>query len=126
MRAIINALRIIPAILAASALTAASVHAEPNGAVMSPTIQVDDGAGGWKPYDPQPLPPITKPLKPHKRTPKPIRHVTRNGWTYYLQEDRDTHQQFIQIEDANGADVHVDGDIPMPGAGPGAPLLPVR
>ena len=114
----------IAAALAAFVLINAEAHAE--GPAIKPGIQVDDGQGGWKQYDPPPQPPITKPLKPHPRSPKPIRHVVRNGWTYYLQEDRATGQQFIQIEDVNGNDVHVNGAIQMPGAGPGSPLLPVR
>ena len=114
----------IAAALAAFVLINAPAHAE--GPAIKPSIQVDDGQGGWKAYDPPPKPPITKPLNPHPRSPKPIRHVTRHGWTYYLQEDRATGQQFIQIEDANGNDVHVNGSIQMPGAGPGSPLLPVR
>jgi hypothetical protein len=115
----------IAAALAAFVLTNAQAHAE-GGPVMKPTIQIDNGQGGWQVYDPPAKPPITKPLKPHKRAPKPIRHVTRHGWTYFLEEDRDTGQQFIQIEDANGNDVHVNGEMQMPGDGPGAPLLSVH
>lgn len=59
----------------------------------------------------------------HPRPPKPIRHVTVNGWPYFLEQDRDSGDFFIQIEDANGNDVHIDGSIQMPGGGP---LLPVR
>jgi hypothetical protein len=125
MRNSIKTTMTIAATLAAFVLTHAPAHAE-GGPVMKPIIQIDDGQGGWKVYDPPAKPPITKPLKPHKRTPKPIRHVMRHGWTYYLQEDRDTGQQFIQIEDANGNDVHVNGEMQMPGDGPGSPLLPVR
>ena len=126
MRKTFKTAGIIAATLAASALIASTVHAEPQGEFMRPTIQVDDGQGGWKQYDPPPKPPITKPLKPHKRTPKPIRHMKRNGWTYYLQQDRDTGQLFIQIEDANGNDIHVNGEIQMPDGGPGSPTYPVR
>jgi hypothetical protein len=63
-------------------------------------------------------PPVVK-VEKRKRGPRPIRHVTdkRTGWTYYLAQDRNTGQDFIQIVDANGQDVHINGEIPMPGGG---------
>ena len=100
--------------------------AGPNG------ISVDDGQGGWKPYVPKPKPgpgisiqnedgdwvPYHPPVK-RKRAPRPIRTVhAKNGWTYYLQQDRDTGQFFLQIEDANGQDIHINGQVPLPGGGP--------
>jgi hypothetical protein len=128
--------------LAVSALTVSAVHAEPmNGGVMKSSIQVDDGNGGWKPYVPPPKPPAgpsgisvvddkgdwvpyNPPVKPVK-APRPIRHKKdQNGWTYYLAQDRNNGQLFVQVEDANGNDVHINGAIPMPGEG-GA-LYPVR
>jgi hypothetical protein len=70
-------------------------------------------------------PPIPPKVEKRKKGPRPIRHVTdkRTGWTYYLSADRNDGQTFIQIVDANGNDVHVDGSIPMPGGGP---MFPVR
>jgi hypothetical protein len=81
-----------------------------------PGISIDDGAGGWIPYVPR----VKLP-----KAPRPIRHVTdkRSGWTYYLAQDRNTGEKFVQIVDANGADVHIDGEVPMPGGGP---IYPVR
>lgn len=46
----------------------------------------------------------------------------RTGWTYYLAKDRNTGETFIQIEDADGNDVHIDGSVPMPGGGPTFPV----
>jgi len=101
-------------------------------------VSVDDGNGGWKPYDPpaKPGPGISVdngaggwmpyvPKNPPKKAPKPIRHVRdkRTGWTYYLAQDRNNGQLFVQIEDANGNDIHIDGSVPMPGGGP---IYPVR
>lgn len=76
----------------------------------------DPGAG--------PIPPKVeiRKLAPKPRLKKPI-FDKRSGWTYYLQEDRNTGEIYIQIEDANGADVHINGEIPLPGGGP---LYPVR
>ena len=71
-----------------------------------------------------PIPPKVeiRKLAPKPRLKKPI-FDKRSGWTYYLQEDRNTGEIYIQIEDASGADVHIDGEIPLPGGGP---LYPVR
>ena len=69
-------------------------------------------------------PPVVK-VEKRKRAPKPIRHTQkdpRTGWTYYLQFDRNTGENFIQIEDADGRDVHINGEIPMPGGGPTYPV----
>jgi hypothetical protein len=65
-------------------------------------------------------PPAKPKVEIRKKAPRPIRHVTdkRTGWTYYLAQDRNTGEDFIQIEDANGADVHINGEVPMPGGGP--------
>lgn len=79
-------------------------------------ISVVDDKGDWVPYNP--------PVKPVK-APRPIRHKKdQNGWTYYLAQDRNNGQLFIQVEDANGNDVHINGSIPMPGGG--GTLYPVR
>jgi hypothetical protein len=69
-------------------------------------------------------PPVVK-VEKRKRAPKPIRHTQkdpRTGWTYYLQFDRNTGENFIQIEDADGRDVHINGEVPMPGGGPTFPV----
>jgi hypothetical protein len=104
----------------------------PNG------ISVDDGHGGWKPYTPKPKPgpgisvqnedgewvPY-KPLMPHRRAPRPVKTVhAKNGWTYYLMQDRDTGQMFLQIEDGDGRDIHINGEVRLPGGA--GPLYEVR
>jgi hypothetical protein len=70
------------------------------------------------------LPPQKPKIEVRKKAPRPIRHVTdkRTGWTYYLAEDRNTGQLFVQIENASGADVHINGEVPMPGGGPAYPV----
>ena len=75
--------------------------------------------------DVTPQPPI---VEKRKRAPEPKRHWTdaRTGWTFYLQNDRNGGGPFIQIEDANGNDVHLDGAIQMPGPNGDGALVPVR
>jgi hypothetical protein len=75
--------------------------------------------------DVTPQPPI---VEKRKRAPEPRGHWKdpRTGWTFYLQNDRNGGGQFIQIEDANGNDVHLDGAIQMPGPNGGTALIPVR
>jgi hypothetical protein len=69
-------------------------------------------------------PPVVK-VEKRKRAPKPLGHVKRGGWTYYLALDRNTGEKFVQIEDANGNDVHVNGQVQYPGEA-GGPTYPVR
>jgi hypothetical protein len=102
------------------------VHEKPPA---GPTgISVGDGHGGWKPYVPpaQTGPQFAyqngegewvewKPPACRKVAPKPIRSARSHGFTYYLMQDRCTGQDFIQIEDANGADVHGVVTATMPG-----------
>jgi hypothetical protein len=111
------------------------VHEKPPA---GPTgISVGDGRGGWKPYLPKPKPgpgisvqnedgewvPYVSP-NPRVPAPQPIRHVKgSNGWTYYLSRDRTTGSLFVQIEDADGRDIHINGEVPLPGGGQ---LYPVR
>ena len=93
-------------------------------------ISVGDGHGGWRPYIPNasPGPQFAyrngegewvewKPPARRKLAPRPIRHVKSHGLTYYLMEDRNTGDRFIQIEDANGNSVGAGGSAPMPGGG---------
>ncbi len=110
------------------------VHEKPPA---GPTgISVGVGHGGWKAYTPAPKPgpgisvmdesgkwvPYRPAVAP-KRGPMPIRHVRgNNGWTYYLSQDRNSGELFVQIEDANGADVHINGEVPLPGGGQTYPV----
>jgi hypothetical protein len=173
MRNIVKTTILVASLVATSALTVSSAHAEPmNGGVMR--MNGGEGGmrheGGWR-HDgggfggwggaaaflgglmishafiedsdthrrkdcyyiggckisvtTDPAAPTVIKVEKRKRAPKPIRHVTdkRTGWTYYLSQDRNTGKDFIQIVDANGADVHINGSIPMPGGGP---IYPVR
>jgi hypothetical protein len=75
-------------------------------------------------YSSPDAPPVVK-VEKRKLGPKPLGHKTAsNGWTYYLSLDRNTGEKFVQIEDANGRDVHINGSVPMPGTG--GPAFPVR
>ncbi len=143
MRSMIKTAAVIGAFAAALASNASSVRAEPSMDNRS-TIQVDDGKGGWKPYDPPPKPgqgisvidengdwvpykpkkPVVKPPKLVKPLPKPY-HDKRTGWTFYLMQAPNG-VQYIQIEDANGADLHFGGSMAWPNTGGAGPVYPVN
>jgi hypothetical protein len=146
------------ALAAIVALGASNAHAEPS-MDKSSTIQVDDGKGGWKPYEPKKIPAGPtgisvddgkggwKPYNPAKPGPgisvldkdgkwvpyKPkskhstvIKHVTvdkrTTKWTYWLMQDGNG-ALYINITDADGNRVAINGEVPMPGGGP---IYPVR
>ena len=122
MRNTIKTTMIGTCVLAAFALATFSVRAEPSmDTKPSATIKVDDGQGGWTPYKPQ-----NPPKKPPKLAakPKPY-HDKRTGWTYFLMQNANG-QQFIQIEDANGADLHFDGSMAWPNTGGTGPSYPIH
>ncbi|HLW92043.1 MAG TPA: hypothetical protein VKS78_12185 [Roseiarcus sp.] len=128
-------------LVAAVALAACAARAEPSTSNYS-TIKVDDGAGGWKPYNPpaKPGPGISvmddngnwvpyKPKKPVAKPPKLVAkpkpyHDKRTGWTYYLMEANGV--QYIEVEDANGADLHFGGSMAWPNTGGAGPVYPLN
>ncbi len=164
MRNSINAKAVIASLAAILVLSGSSVRAE-QSMDKSSTIQVDDGKGGWKPYEHQkppagptgisidkgngwqpynppakpgpgisvigpngnwvPYVPKNPPKKPPKLVakPKPY-HDARTGWTYYLMEANG--QQYIQVEDANGNDMHFGGSMAWPNTGGAGPVYPLN
>jgi hypothetical protein len=73
------------------------------------------------------MPPAKPKIEIRKKAPRPGKPVKdpRTGWTFYPQTDRNTGQAYVQIEDANGNDVHINGEIVVPGD-PTQTLVPVR
>ncbi|HYC25383.1 MAG TPA: hypothetical protein VEC58_05015 [Roseiarcus sp.] len=122
MRNAVKTAKIAAGVVALLAVATFGVCAEPSVDTRpSATIKVDDGQGGWTPYKPQ-----NPPKKPPKLVakPKPY-HDKRTGWTYFLMQDAGG-QQYIQIEDANGADLHFDGSMTWPNTGGAGPSYPIR
>lgn len=131
------------ALTAVLAFGASNAHAEPS-MDHSPTIQVDDGKGGWTPYEHQKPPagptgisidtgngwePYNPPAKPAPVKPKSkhatvIKHVKRGQWTYWLMQDGATGALYINISDPDENRVtSLNGsEIPMPGGGPTYPV----
>jgi hypothetical protein len=128
----------VAALAVVLAFGASSAHAEPSMDKPS-TIQVDDGKGGWKPYEPKkppvgptgisvtdengnwvpyapkPKPPVSKPKNKH---PKLVDEKKRGGFTYWLFQNPDG-TQYIQVFDANGEHLSLNGEMAFPGtAGP--------
>src|SRR5262249_16801359 len=119
------------------------VYCPPPKPPVGPThVSVGNSRGEWVPFVPAPKPPPGPtgisvvnergdwvpyfPKKPITRAPQPLGHVKRGKWTYFLFLDRNTNTQFIQIEDENGRDVHVNGEIVYPGPGSDGQMHPVR
>jgi hypothetical protein len=86
-----------------------------------PGISVIDDNGAWVPYKPK-----NPPKKPPKliNPPKPY-HDARTGWTFYLMQAANG-AQYIQVEDANGADLHFGGSMAWPNTGGQGPVYPLN
>jgi hypothetical protein len=122
------------AVLAAFAFSAFAAHAEPSMDHSSPT-KPEDGNGGPKPVAKAPKGPgifvvdengKLVPYKPKSKHDIVIKHVTvdkrTTKWTYWLMQDGKTGDLYINITDADGNRVAMNGEVPMPGGGPTYPV----